>query len=274
MVAISPRLVRSYVLVSRLKKNRSVSDLSGYEFVTTSDGRLPFFDHVAPGGLYERISDELGIVAWEETTRRCYLGYDGQADFSEVVLVWSWGKSLRASSKFVFRDFEQLLLQPSADAGFYLGAKAAFEALLWRAEILDDGNALCVPLREPAVRYLAAKDLVDFGNPVDDEEIDESMIEVYRSAMSPEEAQVVSRLEEAKDKSREEKKVVAEKVATQVVSSTPTPVDDSKICDEVLVENDDSEKSEATSEVKPPPARTPESIPPGFARARTVVKAP
>ena len=331
IVAISPRLVRTYVLVPRLKKNRSSSDLSGYDFMVGVDGRfgsqtLPFFDHVKQGELPARLSKTYGVVTWQETTRKCYLGYDGHADFSEVVLAWSWGKETRSPYKNTFSDFEHLLASPSADSGFYLGVKAAFEALLWRAEVQDEGNALCVYLRESAVRYLAAKDLTIAGNPRDEEEVDDSMVEVYRCAMSPEETRVVELITQessTQESSTQESSTQESEVRGSEIKVADPRVADPRVADprvadpRVAAETMESEaqteghrpeghrpenhepevvedaaeetlaSSPATNRVADPRVadprvadprvadpRSPESIAPGYARPKALIKAP
>src|ERR1700690_3276971 len=289
IVAVSPPLVRTYVLVPRLKKNREPSDITGYDFLVGMDDRIPFFDHVKPGELLARLSKGYGVATWEETTRKCYLGYDGRADFSEVVLAWSWGKEIRSPHKNTFSDFEHLLAVPSADAGFYLGVKAAFEALLWRAEVEgDDGPltlgplTLCVPLRESAMRYLAAQRGSETrgsetrGETGDDEEADYSMVEIYRSAMSPEEIRVVG--------------LITRESSTQVTASRVSDprVSDPRVSDPRAVDSqvEDLEQGslEATEKVEgvvipetttpTPTLRPSESIAPGYARVPSKIRTP
>ena len=119
------------------------------------------------------------------------LGYDGHADFSEVVLCWAWGKVPGIGRRRqVFGTFADLFHDPTADAGFYLGVKAAFESLLWRVEATE-GNRLCVVMREAALRYLECKLPGALGSDGEDDDGDDgddedpSMVEVYHAAASP-----------------------------------------------------------------------------------------
>lgn len=262
LVAVSPRLVRTYALVPRLMKNRSESDVSGYEFLVGETGKLPSADFLNKD-LPVWLGEACDVATWNETTRRCYLGYDGRADFSEVVLAWAWGKKLTRQSKLRFAGFSELLAVPSADAGFYLGVKVAFESLLWRAEAVE-GNRLCVPMREVAMRYLAAKQ----GEEQDDD-FDPAMVHVYRTAMSTDEIAVAGILADAED----EKKVLEAEAPSSVVS---TAAREKEILseDEVTVEEDDDEDLAAaeTDTVKSSPP--PEAIAPGFARPKSKVVGP
>jgi hypothetical protein len=199
--ATTPSLVRTYALVPRLRAGRSEEDVSGYEFAVLENGDLPYAEWLKTDDALCSWLGRLNIQAWPETLRPCYLGYAGSADFSEVKLVWAWGKSLGSLvvsqlSSYKFTSFAELLALPTPDAGFYLGVKAAFESLLWRREVAPEGNELCVFLREPAMRYLRSLDGVSG-------EDDEAMVDVCHRAMSAEELEVAEILEEAKGKRAE-----------------------------------------------------------------------
>ena len=216
LLVTSPRLVKTYLLVPRLKKERSLLDVSSYEILLDERGGLPSLDYArADSDLAAWLRSSHQVVTWEgDTTRRCYLGYDGRADFSEVILVWAWGKVPRRGGRRrqSFGTFADLFHEPSADAGFYLGVKAAFESLLWRVEATE-GNRLCVVLREAAMHYLGCKlpGALGDGDDGDDDgdEEDPSMVEVYHAAASPEELGVVSLLQGAARRRREEEEASA-----------------------------------------------------------------
>jgi hypothetical protein len=193
--ATTPALVRTYALVPRLKAGRSEADVSGYEFAVIETVGLPYVEWLKKDEDLCTWLSLLGIQAWPETLQSCYLGYAGSADFSEVRLVWAWGKALGAQRGLKFASFAELLALTTPDAGFHLGIKAAFESLLWRREVAPDGNKLCVFLREPAMRYL--RSLTAPG------EDDEAMVDVCRQAMSDEEREVVELLEAAQGKRAE-----------------------------------------------------------------------
>jgi hypothetical protein len=285
VVAVSPHLVRTYALVPRLRKGRSASDVSGYEFLIDHldlDGRLPSADFLPPGGLFPWLGKQYGVVTWEETTRRCYLGYDGRADFAEVVFAWAWGRDPRAAVKSIFQDFAYLLAEPSADAGFYLGVKAAFEALLWRQEVEGDEAAPCVLVREPAMRYLGSQ--ARRGGGRDDGEGDDStMVEIYRSAMSPEEIKVVAFVLGAEERRREAAKAAApdiplekarEEVPDAAVEDEVVVGDESGRVDDEVVSGSGGDVGGQQTVARSPATRPPESVPPGFARSPGKVRAP
>ena len=187
--AVTPRVIRTYALVPRLKKGRAEEDLSGYDFLVDEDGRLPSLD----GSAVDRdrlagwLADAHGVVTWPATTRPCYLGYDASADMSEVVLVWAWGKiPLERGQRFASLD--DLLAEATPEAGFYLGVKQAFEAMLARRELSPGDFHTCLVLRQPAVRYLATRGYCPGGG--EDVDDDADMLEIYRAAMSADELEV------------------------------------------------------------------------------------
>ena len=159
IAAVSPRLVRTYALVPRLPEGRLPEDVSAYEFLVDSQGALPYLEFgKSSDDLVSLLAERYGVRAWAETLRSCYLGYAGSADFSEVLMPWAWGKvvgggQIRACR---FASFAALLADPTPDAGFYLGVKAAFEALLWKREVGPGEGAPHTYLREPAMRYLGS----------------------------------------------------------------------------------------------------------------------
>ena len=203
IAAVSPHLVRTYVLVPRLPKDREPVDVSAYEFLVDGNGGLPYVEfptEKGPRSLGDTLLRQYAVATWRETMRPCYLGYSGSADFSEVLLAWAWGKSLAPAhqsqgSLSKFATFATLLGKPTPDAGFYLGVKAAFESLLWKHEVDPESNLLGVVMREPAMRYLRFKfGPSDAGNSDMD---DSSMIDLCRAAMTTEEKAVASLLENA-----------------------------------------------------------------------------
>jgi hypothetical protein len=191
-------LVRTYALVPKLRPGRSEADISGYEFLVDEQGRLPYAEWVKKDEELCAWLGTFGLVTWSETVRPCYLGYAGSADFAEVKLVWAWGKRIQDGKGVKFASFAELLAAPTPDAGFYLGAKAAFEGLLWRREVAPEANKLCVFLREPAMRYLRSLEAEE-GAAADDE----AMVEVCHSAMNEDELEVVELLEQARTERRE-----------------------------------------------------------------------
>lgn len=203
IAAVSPRLVRTYALVPRLPEGRLAEDVSAYEFLVTFEGGLPYVELArSPQDLVRHLAAHYGVVTWAEALRSCYLGYSGSTDFSEVLTPWAWGKQVnRAVDSFGrgrrFANFATLLAEPTPDAGFYLGIKAAFEAILWKREVgLAPEGAPYTFMREPAVRYLAHQlRLVPSGESEDDP----SMIEVCHGAMSPDELDVAVYLENLRE---------------------------------------------------------------------------
>lgn len=202
---VSPYVARTYVLVPRLPEGKSEQDVSAYEFLVGEDGGLPSVEFLKcrdPKALSSWLVRQYGVATWVETVRRCYLGYSGSAEFSEVVLAWAWGRPLLSMGHHVYKfaSFGTLLARPTPDAGFYLGVKAAFEGLLWRSEAVPEGNRLSVCLRESAMRYLRYHLAGD-----DDRSAlllsgeDESMVDLCRGVMTPEELEVAAVL----DRSRE-----------------------------------------------------------------------
>ena len=207
IAAVSPHLVRTYVLVPRLPKDREPIDVSAYEFLVDGGGGLPHVEFPAekgPRSLGDTLLRQYAVTTWRETMRPCYLGYSGSADFSEVLLVWAWGKSLAPAhqspgSSFKFATFAALLGKPTPDAGFYLGIKAAFESLLWKHEVDPESNLLSVVMREPAMRYLRfkQKELGQLGASDASDMDDTSMMDLCRATMTTEERAVASLLENA-----------------------------------------------------------------------------
>lgn len=209
IAAVSPHLVRTYVLVPRLPKDREPVDVSAYEFLVDGNGGLPYVEfptEKGPRSLGDTLLRQYTVATWRETMRPCYLGYSGSADFSEVLLAWAWGKSLAPAhqsqgSLSKFATFATLLGKPTPDAGFYLGVKAAFESLLWKHEVDPESNLLSVVMREPAMRYLRfkQKELGQLGpSDVSNSDMDDSsMIDLCRAAMTTDEKAVVSLLENA-----------------------------------------------------------------------------
>lgn len=213
IAALSPHLVRSYVLIPRLPKGRVETDLSAYEFAVDLDGNLPYFEWTkksGPRSVPAWLESTFGLTTWQETLRACYLGYSGSADFSEVLLAWAWGKSpsLRRSApeRHKFASFATLLGVPTPDAGFYLGIKVAFEALLWRLEMQPEANKLCVAMRELAMNYLRAKKLLpgvqDEADAGDDEDL-ASMVDAFRASMTTDELTVAAFLTKSAEEARE-----------------------------------------------------------------------
>ena len=193
IAALSPRLARTYVLLPRLREGRLAEDVSAYEFLASPEGGLPYAELArSPRDLVLHLARHYGVATWAETMRSCYLGYSGSSDFSEVVLPWAWGKQVGFGKLRGFVDFQTLLARPTPDAGFYLGVKAAFEAILWRREVGPEEGAPYTYMREPAVRYLAHQLKTSSGEAPED---DASMIEVFHGAMSQGELDVVSYLE-------------------------------------------------------------------------------
>ena len=272
LLATSPRLVKTYVLVPRLKKDRSFLDVSSYEILLDGRGQLPSVDYARSGGdLQSWLRSTYQVVTWEGATRRCYLGYDGHADFSEVVLCWAWGKVPGIGRRRqVFGTFADLFHDPTADAGFYLGVKAAFESLLWRVEATE-GNRLCVVMREAALRYLECKLPGALGSDGEDDDGDDgddedpSMVEVYHAAASPEELNVVNLLQEAARLRREEDE--AREPSAREPPTREPPARESS--DQESSDQDSLGADEETSAGEVVTARPAESIPPGFARPRT-----
>ena len=208
VAAVVPYLARTYVLLPRLRAGRSAQDVSAYEFLAGEGGGLPsipFLRKKDPGALAGWLEEQYGVVTWSEVTKTCYLGYSGDAEFSEVVFARAWGRTLDSrGASLALASFASLLSEPTPDAGFYLGVKAAFEGLLWRAEVAPEGNSPCVFMREPAVRYLRYQLADDAERAALCE--DEAMVSACQSVMSPEELEVaacfVRAREAADDRSR------------------------------------------------------------------------
>jgi hypothetical protein len=183
--ATTPKIARTYVLVSRLPKGRSETDIASYELLVDAEGGLPKSSFLKPGKLCTWLREAFGCETWESFLRPCYLGYAASGDFSEVLFARAWGKIPGTLAKARFATFGELLSKPTPDAGFHLGVKAAFENLLWRKEVAPEEGALCTVMREPAMRYLFAQCKGQHG----DEE-DLAMVEMYRTMMTADELEV------------------------------------------------------------------------------------
>jgi hypothetical protein len=159
--ASSPRIVLTYLLVPSMLVEHSDVDIAAYEFLTDSTGNVPNIDFYDDERKISKILPWLektyGIVTWPVKIKRCYLGFNPMGLFSEVLLVRAWGKSYKHVVETQQVGFLRLLNQVAPEAGFYLGVKSAFEALLWRREAVPAGNELCVVMREAAMRYIAYK---------------------------------------------------------------------------------------------------------------------
>ena len=260
IAALVPKVVRTYVLIPRLPKGRVETDLSAYEFLTDLEGNLPYMEWVMKEGsrtVPEWLETAFGITTWQVTLRSCYLGYSGSADFSEVVLAWAWGKSLvsrrSTQDRFRFAKFTELLGAPTPDAGFYLGIKVAFEALLWRLEMQPDTNKLCVVMRELAMNYLRTKNLVPSSSSSDDEDL-ASMSDAFRASMNTDELTVATFLVKSDEEARQAK------AKTILSASTPHEVDVS------LQDIGDDEQGEEDGAEGLRPDGDETDIPEGFAR--------
>jgi hypothetical protein len=196
--AVTPALIRTYVLLPRLQKGRAEEDLSAYDFLVDAEGGLPkFYFSRDPREVISSLSREHGVVTWLETLRPCYQGYDSRGDFSEVLLAWAWGKIPEAKLR-KFGTFGDLLKMPGPDAGFYLGVKQAFEGLLAKRELAPETNKVCVVLREPAMRYFNYQNYASGRDPGEGhEDEDKAMIDLCHAAMSSDELAVLSLLEDA-----------------------------------------------------------------------------
>ena len=254
--ASTPALVRTYVLVPRLKAGRAEEDISAYEFLVLEDGGLPYVEwSKRDEDLCLYFARKFKIMTWPETVRPCYLGYAGSTDFSVVKLAWAWGKmplgqGARPSGQR-FAGFAELLALSTPDVGFHLGIKAAFESLLWRREVAPEGNKLCVFMREPAVRYLLSLDIAAGSEPDD-----EAMVEVCHQAMSADELEVAEILEKA----RANKPDDAFPEETAKVASEKTIAGDSEADGDEGSDDDNGDGNE--------------TVDPGFARSRGKIIAP
>ena len=262
IAALVPKVVRTYVLIPRLPRGRVETDLSAYEFLTDLEGNLPYLEWAVKEGsrtVPEWLETAFGITTWQATLRSCYLGYSGSADFAEVILAWAWGKSLvsrrSAQDRFRFAKFTELLGAPTPDAGFYLGAKVAFEALLWRLEMQPEANKLCVVMRELAMNYLRTQNLVPCSISSDDEDL-ASMSDAFRASMTSDELTVAAFLIKA---SEEEARVQEAKI--RKAYSTPAKVEVSPGDIDVDQDNEAAEGDEGEIE------DSKSEIPEGFARS-------
>lgn len=157
--ASSPRIELTYTLIPSLLPEHSDIDITSYEFAVDSTGNVPstdFWDDARRDTkILEWLDKMYGIVSWKPMLKRCYLGFNPSGLFSEVLLVRAWGRSYKHPVEVSHVPFTRLLNQVAPEAGFYLGVKSAFEALLWRREAVPAGNELCVVMREAAMRYIA-----------------------------------------------------------------------------------------------------------------------
>ena len=251
--AKTPRLVSNYVLVPRLPEGRSVLDIAAYKFLTVQhDDRyvLPSFEFSSGWQVAQRLESQYGVAAWESTLREIYLGYSATGEMANVLLAWAWGQrpeGLRPEGKaHTWTTFAELLAKPTPEAGFYLGVKAAFEALLWQREKVagaepDDIEPVSLFLSEPAVLCLS-----DHESP--------KMIELYRSILTPEEAEVVRVVQGDR---RDRERLASEKpISSQDDSFAPASDD--------VGESDEGEDEALDDKVS---KRNPASVPPGYARA-------
>jgi hypothetical protein len=181
-----------------------------------------------------------GVQTWDETTRPCYLGYDGAAELSEARLAWAWGRDLVALGEEYdgelvskggqkFASFSDLLSKTTVAAGFYLGIKQAFEGLLARRELDPDNYKLCTVLREGAMRYLRAQHYCLVGSVAEAaleasprEAPEHDVVEFYHSSLSSEELHVVSVLAAAEEAWRESQRKPAAPAATQSTGGEET----------------------------------------------------
>jgi hypothetical protein len=252
--ATTPKVVRTYLLVPRLPKNRSETDIASYELLVEAGGGLPSISFAKPGRLCAWLKDTFGCETWEPLLRQCYLGYAASGDFSEVLLARAWGKVPGAQAKARFATFGELLAKPTPDAGFYLGVKTAFESLLWclesqTQEVSPEEGALCTVMREPAMRYLNAQ-LVG-----QHDEEDLTMVEMYRTMMTADELEVARRAVES-----------LRSAGQQVQAAKPASTKDPK---EAPLEDEDEPAVDVPGLFDG--AETPasaEDIPEGFARPR------
>ena len=257
--AISPAPVNTYVLVPARAKARAEEDLSAYNFLVDAEGGLPKIPYSKVSMVAADLAREHQIAAWTDTLRPCYLGYDSRGDFSEVLLVWAWGK-IPASAGQRFSSFETLLKAPGPDAGFYLGVKQAFEGLLARRESDPDNTKVCVVLREPAMRYLRYQNYgsaLETGQGHEDE--DEAMLELCRASMSSDELSVLALLEAA---DRDAAEVAGSQIRPDVAPHRRTRA---AVKDDVDGVGDDDGEAVGEEEAASEEEAT-EAVPDGFAR--------
>jgi hypothetical protein len=249
VAATSPRLVSTRILVPRLPEGKNELDVSAYELAVrpaSSSGEdrweLPSFALQPASRVVDGLAT-IGIATWEATLREVYLGYSGTGDFTSVFLAWAWGQAPGQKRKVEWKTFAELLSRPTPEAGFYLGVKAAFEALLWRREVAEDGGELAVTypmsvvLGEGAVRCLGEDD-------------DPKMVELFRASLTPAEAEVVRLVQEARRNEADKIAHSGKYGKGDVQDETSQPQDNMEV--------DDGDAGDVS--------RDPASIPPGYAR--------
>lgn len=248
----SPRTVGTRVLIPRLPEGKSELDVSAYELAVLpakdlGDDRwsLPHIEFQPISRVVEKLAASVGIVTWESTLREVYLGYSGTGDYTNVLIAWAWGQVPGLKRKGVeWKTFAELLAKPTPEAGFYLGVKAAFETLLWRREVSEEGGELgmscpvSVVLGEGAVRCLGEGE-------------DLKMVELFRASLTPSEAEVVRLVMEARRSESSKTEAAGKQGKTKEQDETGEFQGD--------LEVDDGEAGE--------PSRDLASIPPGYARA-------
>jgi hypothetical protein len=252
VAATSPRTVGTRVLIPRLSEGKSELDVSAYELAVLpasdhGDDRwmLPHIEFQPISRVVEKLAASVGIVTWESTLREVYLGYSGTGDYTNVLIAWAWGQLPGLKRKGVeWKTFAELLSKPTQEAGFYLGVKAAFETLLWRREVSEEGGELgmscpvSVVLGEGAVRCLGEGE-------------DPKMVELFRASLTPSEAEVVRLVMEARRSESSKTEASGKQGKTKAPDETGEFQGD--------LEVDDGDAGE--------PSRDLASIPPGYARA-------
>ena len=261
--ATSPKVVSTYVLVPRLPEGKNELDVAAYEFLVVAPSvkdesglrwRLPSCEFSDSREVLKQLNERLGIVTWDVTLREIYLGYSGTGEFANVQLAWAWGAlpgKKRHMTGGVWKNFASLLSIPILEAGFYLGIKAAFEALLWQREVAgavgttEDPNPVAIVLGEGAVRCL-------------DEAEDPKMVELFLPSLTPAESEVLRLVQE----SRASKAALArEQEARLQAESQNSPGSP----------GNETEPDEGDSEVGGPLLNAPgiidPRVPPGYARS-------
>lgn len=272
--ASSPQIVLTYVLVPSLLSEHSDKDIAAYEFMVDNTGNVPSTDFWDDAKRNTKILDWLekvhGVVSWKSMLKRCYLGFNPSGLFSEVLLVRAWGRTFTHSVETTSVGFMRLLSQVVPEAGFYLGVKNAFEALLWQREAVPAGNELCVVMREASMRYIRFKAGLDKTS-------DPTSVDLCYGLMSPIEketarkvladiAKIAAAIEAAKGDLVKPEAVRAE--AAKVAAAARSFSDDSEsgrddLSGEDEVEGDD--ENAAPREVVDQRV-APGFAPPGFAR--------
>lgn len=268
--ASSPQIVLTYVLVPSLLVEHSDKDITAYEFLVDNTGNVPSTDFWDDAKRDAKILDWLekvhGVVSWRSMLKRCYLGFNPSGLFSEVLLVRAWGHTFTHSAETTSVGFTRLLSQVVPEAGFYLGVKNAFEALLWQREAVPAGNELCVAMREASMRYIRFKAGID-------KTTDPTSVDLCYGLMSPIEkeiarkvladmAKVAAAAQAAKGDVVRPEAVRAE--AAKVAAAARTFSEDSGVGEDDLsggddVDADDDENAALVEAVDP-------RVAPGFAR--------